>query len=228
MVSVIDTGSNRVVTAVKISDAAGSSVAIAMAPPPLGPFAYVANKGDDTVSVIDTRTQRQVDSVRLPAQSKPKGIAVTPDGDHVYVANSGTSPGTVSVIEAASNTVTATIGVGDHPSGVAISPDGRRAYVTSGIFPNPGSVSVIDVSRNSVMATLAVQIDPLAVAFTPDSARAYVTNHGSGTVSLLDAIANTVILPPIRNVVISGRRVPAPFSVVCLRRCRTYSPRFGP
>ncbi len=98
-VSVIDTYTNSMVATVPIADVPGAAVEIAMAPPPLGPFAYVTNRGDDTVSAIDTRTQRLVNTVMLPTGSKPTGIAVTPDGEYVYVADTGTSPGIVSVVK---------------------------------------------------------------------------------------------------------------------------------
>ncbi|MFI5979270.1 hypothetical protein ACIBEA_00185 [Streptomyces sp. NPDC051555] len=41
-------------------------------------FAYVANLRSDTVSVIDTRTDTVVDSVRVG--DGPDSVAVTPDG----------------------------------------------------------------------------------------------------------------------------------------------------
>ena len=63
-------------------------------PAEAAPFAYVANGGSNTVSVIDTATKTVVATVGVG--SVPDGIAVTPDGTHVYVANS--SSDTVSVI----------------------------------------------------------------------------------------------------------------------------------
>jgi YVTN family beta-propeller protein len=65
------------------------------------PFAYVANGGSDTVSVIDTATKMVVATVGVGMV--PDGVAVMPNGQHVYVANA--SSNTVSVIHAATNTV---------------------------------------------------------------------------------------------------------------------------
>ena len=86
--------------------------------------AYITNRGDNTVSVIDT-TSNMV-AATIAVGSLPQGVAVTPDGSTVYVANDGDN--TVSVIDTASNTVTATIPVGSVPLGVAVTPD-RKSVV---------------------------------------------------------------------------------------------------
>src|SRR5262249_25555345 len=87
------------------------------------PFAYVANPGNNTVSVVNTATNAIVATVNVDAG--PEAIAVTPDGTRVYVANFYASD--VSVINTAGNAVIATIAVGTGPSGIAITPDGTRA-----------------------------------------------------------------------------------------------------
>ncbi|NJN66557.1 MAG: hypothetical protein HC884_07500, partial [Chloroflexaceae bacterium] len=50
-----------------------------------GPFAYVANFADDTVSVIDTSTNTVVATVAVG--NTPVGVAVNPAGTRVYVTN---------------------------------------------------------------------------------------------------------------------------------------------
>jgi len=66
------------------------------------PFAYVANSGDGTVSVIDTATRKVVATIPVGkggggAVTPDDGVAVTPDEKRAYVANSGSN--TVSVID---------------------------------------------------------------------------------------------------------------------------------
>src|SRR3989442_6835324 len=90
------------------------------------PFAYVANQGSSTVSVIDTASNTVV--ATIPVGSSPNGVAITPNGAFVYVANEGSS--SVSVIDTASNTVVATVPVGSFPTREAITPHGTFAYVT--------------------------------------------------------------------------------------------------
>jgi YVTN family beta-propeller protein len=92
----------------------------AMAPPAeAAPFAYVANGGDGTVSVIDTATNTVV-GIPIPVGREPFGVDVTPDGIHAYVANRGSD--NVSVIDTATNLVMATVVVGNVPINVAVTP----------------------------------------------------------------------------------------------------------
>ena len=69
------------------------------------PFAYIANSGDNTVSVIDIATNQIVATVAVG--SSPVAIAANPDGKSVYVANPLTN--TVSVIDTATRTVVALV-----------------------------------------------------------------------------------------------------------------------
>src|ERR1041384_3084830 len=72
------------------------------------PRGYVANRLDNTVSVIDTATNAVI--ATMPVGSFPSAVAVTRNGSFAYVTNSGDS--TVSVIDTATNTVATTIPVG--------------------------------------------------------------------------------------------------------------------
>jgi len=85
-------------------------------PAEAAPFAYVTNSNDNTVSVIDTASNKAV-GTPIPVGNSPLGVAVTPDGKHVFVTNDA-NPGTVSVIDTATNTVVGTpIPVGIFPNG---------------------------------------------------------------------------------------------------------------
>jgi YVTN family beta-propeller protein len=74
------------------------------------------------VSVISTRTNTVVDTVRLssavPIDNGPNGLAITPDGLQAYVTN--TFSNDVSVISPLTNTVITTIPAGMGPSDVDI------------------------------------------------------------------------------------------------------------
>jgi YVTN family beta-propeller protein len=152
-----------------------------------GPFAYVANSGSNTISVIDVPTELSVSTITVG--TSPKVVAVAPNGQQAYVTNSGGN--SVSVIDTTSDTVVNTIPVQSGPEGVAFTPDGTEAYVAN--FGS-GNVSVIDTASQTVVATVQVQSQPNGVAMAPTSngTFAYVTNVGSNTVSVISVATNTV------------------------------------
>jgi YVTN family beta-propeller protein len=99
--------------------------------------AYVANRGSDTVSVLDLSQLAVVAAIEVEQQ--PYGVVVAPDGTLAFVANSASD--SISVIETATFQVVATIPVRDRPAGLAVTAD--RLYVTHLLT---GLVSVIDVT----------------------------------------------------------------------------------
>ena len=62
-------------------------------------------------------------------------------------------------------------------------------------FPVTYQVTETDASPGFVLATISVGTNPFGVAFNPGNEFMYVTNHGSNTVSVIDARTNT-LRPP--------------------------------
>lgn len=151
-----------------------------------GPFGYVVNHGDGTVSVIDTASNLVVKTVAVGNQ--PLGAAVNAAGTRAYVINQ--LSGSVSVIDTSINGVVETVTVGGGPSGVAVKPPGDLAYVTNRDDKN---VSVIDTTANMVVATVVVGDNPLGITVNPAGTPAYVVNKGSDDVSVIDTTTNQVV-----------------------------------
>jgi YVTN family beta-propeller protein/VCBS repeat-containing protein len=193
-VSVIDgnpssTTYNKVVATIKLASTPSDIVVNST-----GTRAYVAMKGNATVTVIDTvankvldvnSTTTTVDSIKVG--STPAGIAISPDDSRVYVTNGGSS--TVSVIDTALNKEISRITVGSQPNGVAVSPDGKKLYVT---LRYSDSLAVVDLATpTAAPALIKVGDSPREVVLTPvTGARAYVTNY-DGTVSVIDTATKT-------------------------------------
>lgn len=193
-VSVIDgnpnsTTYNKVVATIKLASTPSDIVVNST-----GTRAYVAMKGNATVTVIDTvankvidvnSTTATVDSIKVG--STPAGIAISPDDSRVYVTNSGSS--TVSVIDTALNKEISRITVGSQPNGIAVSPDGKKLYVT---LRYSDSLAVVDLATpTAAPALIKVGDSPREVVLTPvTGARAYVTNY-DGTVSVIDTATKT-------------------------------------
>ena len=89
------------------------------------PFAYVADNSGNAVHVIDTATDRVVDTI--PGLGFPRGVTIHPSGAFAYVANRETN--TVAVIDTATNTVVAQPIVKQPAGGLAANPNGTEVYV---------------------------------------------------------------------------------------------------
>lgn len=136
---------------------------------------FVTNMVSGTVSVIDSRWHKVVDTIRVGRE--PFGCALTPDGEKLYVTNQSSE--SVSVIDADRDYVIKTIRyAGTKPHGIAITADGKKVYVTQLLSEQPangekrpltqtegaddgrvGRVTVIDGRTNNVINT--VILNPL-------------------------------------------------------------------
>ena len=154
-------------------------------------YAYIANMGSNTISVIDTATNKV--TTTIPVGTGPYGVAVSSDGKKVYVANNDSN--TVSVIDTATNKVTATVSVRSGPCGIAVSPNGTKVYVANHL---DNTTSVIDTTTNAVIATVPIGSYPYGVAITPDGTKVYFAssvyseNSTNSIVSVIDTATNTV------------------------------------
>ena len=150
------------------------------------PYAYIANIGGGTVSVINTGTHTLTATITVPGS--PDGVAVTPNGAYVYIACQAAP--TVSVISTASNSVVQTISLGAGSYRMALTPNGSQLYVTEGVA---NAVAVIDTASNSLLATIPVGSGPRGIAFSPDGSYAYVANQTSGNVSVISTASRSVV-----------------------------------
>jgi len=155
-------------------------------------FAYVANFGSNSISVIDRATNTVVDTIAVGPT--PGGVAVTHDGKEVWVL----AENEVDVIDTATNAISAKLTFSYElfppvqPNSIVISPDDRRVYVVNDLLDGFGTVSVIDRSSHAVLKNITVGEFPWSVAVTPNGKRVYVTNSIDGTVSVIDAITLSV------------------------------------
>ena len=149
------------------------------------PRAYIANHGDNTVSIIDTATNLVVGTI--PVGRQPYGVAMDPEGAHVYVGNF--YDGTVSIIATSTHDVV-TLPVTDAPTGIAVKLPGTRVYVA---HRNDQLVSVIDTATNQVLTTVGVGAAPMGIAVHPAGTPAYVVNRGDDTMSVIDTNTNEVV-----------------------------------
>ncbi len=146
-------------------------------------YAYVANSGSGTVTVLDLVHLRQ--QAVLSVAPHPVALAASKTRNQVYAASQGTpgARGVVSVIDAETNRIAVRVPVGKLPSGLAVDSAGDRLYVAN---TGSNSVSVVDVSRGVVTDTVGAGEAPDAIAISPDRKTLAVANRKSGSVSLYE------------------------------------------
>ncbi len=110
--------------------------------------------GDDTVSMLDTRTGSVLRAV--PVGKAAMALAVDERAGRVYVVNSymhSGGQGTVDVLDSASGRVLHTVPVGPVPYAVAVDEQAGHAFVLNA---NDGGVSMLDAVSGRVIKTIAV------------------------------------------------------------------------
>jgi S-layer protein (TIGR01567 family) len=146
---------------------------------------YVTNYIDNTVTAVNTTTNKIIASIKVG--DGPEGIAVHPDGTTVYVTNNfGRS---VSVIDTTTNFVVTNVIVGAFPRGVAVSQDGNYIYVAN---QEDNTLSIINTVTFQQIK-VKVGIKPNGVAVDPNGRYIYVVNQKSENVSWVGTYSYTAI-----------------------------------
>ncbi|MBM4089583.1 MAG: cell surface protein [Planctomycetes bacterium] len=176
---------------------------------------YVCNRFDNSLSVIDVPTHREL--TRIPAVREPVAVAVAPDGQTILVANhlplvrantglKDSVSATLTVVDA-DTWETATIKLHNGASslqGLCISSDGRIALVTHVLsnfldvpfrvetgWINANAVSIVDVRQRKLLRTIGLDemdsgaANPWDVAFTSDGELVCVACAGTHELSVI-------------------------------------------
>lgn len=181
-----------------------AAVLVRMGFPPVSSSArgtlLVANKGDQSLGIIDPQSGRQEATVAEGGVTGHEVIA-SPDGKFAYVpiyGNSGVGkPGTdgtnLAVIDLASRKVVGNVdfGHGVRPHCPLFGPKDGLLYVTTEI---DNSVTAIDPHTLKIVASIPTgKPESHMLAITRDGHYGYTTNVGSGTVSVLDLEARKTL-----------------------------------
>ena len=153
----------------------------------------VANKGDQTLGIIDPVAGKQIATVPEDGVTGHEVIA-SPDGKQAFVpiyGNSGVGkPGTdgrlLRVIDLNKREIVGTVdfGKGVRPHCAMIGPKNGLLYVTTEL---ENSITVIDRKSLKILYTIPTgQDESHMLAITSDGRRGYTANVAPGTVSLLD------------------------------------------
>jgi YVTN family beta-propeller protein len=187
-VSVIN-GATNAVTNVPVGT--GHNIPVDVALSNNGRFAYVTTYNDNSLKVIDTRTNAVVATVG--GLDGPEGVTIDHSGKVAYVIDSGEQQDlnytNVTVISLKTDTVLTTIqNVGHFVQYAAITSDDRTLYLADDAG---NDVTIVDTRTNTVTGRISAGAS-FGAAVDPVTRMLYVTHSGSNTVSVIDTRTNTV------------------------------------
>jgi YVTN family beta-propeller protein len=160
----------------------------------------VANKGEQSLGIIDPVSCRQIASV---AENGVTGheVVASPDGTRAFVpiygnsgvGHAGTDGQLLRVIDLEKQEIVGTIdfGKGVRPHCAVVGPKNGLLYVTTELEE---SVTVIDPQTLKIIGSIPTgQPESHMLAITRDGLRGYTANVGPGTVSVLDLEAKKLV-----------------------------------
>lgn len=172
-----------------------AAIGIAQSSGPEGKL-LVLNKEDDTVSVVDLRSGKEL--TRQVTGPQPNEVSVSPNRKVAAITNMGTGPGspkpgwTMSIFDLGALKVTRTIDLRPHGTahGMAWINDERLLFTSH----ESDSVNELDVKTGKIIKSIPTgQKGTHLVLFDSRVKRAYAVNAFSGSVSVLDVEKGAVI-----------------------------------
>ena len=160
----------------------------------------VANKGNQTLGIIDPTAGRQIAAVAEDGVTGHE-VAASPDGKQAFVpiygnagvGKAGTDGRLLRVIDLTNRRVVGTVDFGKsvRPHCAVFGPRNGLLYVTTEL---DNAVRVIDPLALKVIGTIPTgQPESHMLAITRDGRRGYTSNVGPGTVSVLDLEAKKLL-----------------------------------
>lgn len=161
---------------------------------------YVANRLDDSVSVIDVSAETRI--ATIPVCDEPTGIVIG-HGERGWV--SCRRAATIAVIDLSKNTLIAMIETERDPYGLALSPVTEELYVT---HFSSGQVSVVNAEELEVETVISTGLDSNLTAtltISADGAHAWVpqTRSNASNEALL---FDTTVFPVVSSIDLQARQ----------------------
>jgi DNA-binding beta-propeller fold protein YncE len=156
---------------------------------------YVTTEIDQSITVIDPRTQKIVGKVRT-GQPESHMLAITRDGRRGYTANVG--PGTVSVLDLEARKTIAVIPVAPKVQRIALSVDDRYVFTSD---QTKSQLAVIETATNKVKTWVPLPDQGYGAAPTRDGRWLVVALRTGNHVAVVDLkamkVAHTIDVPAV-------------------------------
>jgi YVTN family beta-propeller protein len=147
---------------------------------PDGKRAYVSNRGDTTVTVLDLDTLTVAATINDPGMKSPDGCVLNQAGTRLYIAAAGTD--SVFVFSTDDNRKVNEIKVGKEPRRLLFSKDETKLYVSNG---EERYVSVVDCKTNQEISRIRAGRDPRSMVLSPEGKFLAIGNVSDDTVQFV-------------------------------------------
>src|SRR3989442_9425106 len=153
---------------------------------------YVANRGDGTISVINSATKTVVGTITVG--DIPAELAVNPATNRLYLTYSDNN--IPPVIDGSTGQVVGSIAIPQNGKAIAVTSLTNTIYLpgggSSGSVP-ASTLFLVSGSNNTVLRTIGIGSGPFSVAVNPNSNRVYVANFYDWTISVVDGSLKSAI-----------------------------------
>ena len=145
---------------------------------------YVTSYSGNSVTVIDAPTNTL--SSTIIVGTNPSSITYDVNTGRVFVLNQGSN--TISVIDTFTNTITNTITGQTNMTRCYVNDNNNTLYVLRG-----ANDQVLTYNTISLSSGTTISVGDLPYALTFDTTYVYVGNYNDDTITVIDAITNTVV-----------------------------------
>lgn len=197
---------------------------------PDGKRAYVSNRGETSVTVIDLDALKVVSTLSDPAMKNPDGCIVNAEGTKLYVAAAGGE--SVLVFSTSDGRKVSEIATGHEPRRLLLSQDGGRLYVTNG---EERYLTIADTKTNAVIGKIKTGRDGRPMAFTPGGKYLAIGNVSDDTIEFVKPgesdpefvvgvpkSPQRLVLDPVKQILFSIGRVDNVVSMLDVRPTKEF------
>src|SRR5262249_20602609 len=131
------------------------------------------NFGSQTLSVVDTATERATDSINVGRG--PSALSIDEASNRIFVTNA--SDNSLSVVDGRTNRQIAVLATGRRPSSLALNTDQKRLYVANALDP---WLTVVDIETLAVTDSIALPAPAIAVEYGRNTQVLYAGSNTSG------------------------------------------------
>ncbi len=151
-----------------------------------GKVVAVANRGDDSVTLIDGAAMRV--RATLHVCKAPDSLVILPDDSKAVVGCSGSRQ--VAMVNLKNGFVESLLQVGGTPVDLAMKPDGGEVFVSN---YEAGTISVVSPYAGEIDESFLAGDHPVRALVSGDNSTLYVSNFASNSVAVFDASTRKLI-----------------------------------